>query len=171
MAVRDIQAWNVKLLDINNAPIAVAGLVTEMTLPVLSREFDTDKRAGESGVVARPKFFNEMEATLKIQSISEEFDMAMIANIAKPVTLQLSASAAETTTGATVPYIVSMRGYFSEYPLGEFSDMGMESEITMMCNYVSKTFGTNTVIIDPTNYVWSINGVNIWQNIKNELGL
>jgi P2 family phage contractile tail tube protein len=171
MAVRDIQAWNVKLLDINNNPVSGSGLVTEFSLPVLSREFDTDKRAGEAGVVSRPKFFTEMEATIKIMSTSEEFEIALLQNVAKPITLQLSASAAETTTGATVPYVVSMRGYFSEYPLGDFSDTGMECEITFLANYVSKTFGSNTVVIDPANYIWSINGVNVWQGIKDQLGL
>lgn len=171
MAIRDIQAWNVKLLDISNAPVTVAGLATEMTLPTLAREFDTDKRAGESGVVPRPKFFTEMESTIKLMSVSEEFEIAMLSNVAKPVTLQLSASAADTSTGATVPYVVSLRGYFSEYPLGDFSDMGMEQEITMMVSYVSKQFGTNMMIVDPRNYIYSINGVNLWASIKAELGL
>lgn len=171
MPVRDIQAWNVALLDINNAPISVAGLATEFTLPTLEREFDTDKRAGESGVVPRPKFITEMVATIKLMSTSEEFENAMLSNLAKPVTLQLKASAADTVTGITVPYIVSLRGYFSEYPLGDFTDMGMEQEISMMISYVSKTFGSNIVIIDPKNYIYSINGVNLWAGVKTELGL
>lgn len=171
MPVRDIQAWNVALLDINNAPISVAGLATEMSLPTLTREFDTDKRAGESGVVSRPKFFDAMEATIKLMSTSEEFEIAMLSNVAKPITLQLKASAADTVTGITVPYVVSLRGYFSEYPLGDLSDMGMEQEITIAVSYLSKVFGTNTMIVDPKNYIYSINGVNLWAGVKTELGL
>lgn len=171
MAVRDIQAWNIKLLDITNTPISGKGIATEVELPEISREFDQDIRAGESGVINRPKYFKEMESTIKFMSMSEEFFKAIAENVAKPITLSLTASAADTITGATVPYSVNMRGYYGTLPLGSFSEDGMEGEISLMVNYISLNFGSNTLVVDPANYIYAVNGVNMFESIKAELGI
>lgn len=170
MAVRDILAWNVKMLDIDNAPIAVGGLATEFELPTLEREFDTEKRAGESGVISRPKFWNELEASFTLMSYSEEFHSALLKNVAKTVTMQLSASAAD-ANGSSVVYTASMRGFYSEFPMGSFSDTDFEIEITLKVNYLSVQFGTQTFVYDPANYIYSVNGANVLANIKTDLGL
>lgn len=170
MAVRDIQAWNVSMLDINNAPVAMAGLATELELPTLEREFDTDKRAGESGIISRPKHFSEVECSFTLMSISEEFMSAILQNVAKTVTFNFSAAALD-SAGASAVYSLAMRGFYNSLPFGNIDDVSSEIEIGFNVNFFTFTFGAQTMTYDPANYIYSVNGTNLLANIKTTLGL
>lgn len=166
----EIQHWNATLLDINNAPVNLKGIVTEVTSPVLQRDFDTEKRAGEAGIVARPKFFSEVEVSFTIRKVFPAFTKAIMEAVNAPITLQCN-TIIENANGTNDVYSWFVRGYPSSTPLGDLSADGLESEKTLMCYYVSLSYGNLSMIYDPINYNYSINGVNLFASIKSGLGL
>lgn len=168
--VSEIQHWNATLLDVNNAPVSLKGIVTEISSPVLERDFDTEKRAGEAGVVARPKFFNEVEVSFTIRRIFPAFTKAILEAALLPITLQCN-TIIESDTGSNLVYTWYVKGYPSSTPLGDLSADGLEAEVSLMCHYVSVTYSTFSLIYDPLNYIYSINGVNLFASVKTSLGL
>jgi phage tail tube protein FII len=170
MSTPEIQHWNATLLDVNNAPINLKGIVTELTAPTLERDFDTDKRSGEIGVVPRPKFFNEVEVSFTVRRVFPAFSKALLEAVNKPLTLQCN-TIIENSDGSNNMYSWFIRGYHSSIPLGDLSADGMEAEVSLMAHYLSLTFGTLTLVYDPVNYVYSINGVNLFADIKSNLAL
>lgn len=166
----EIQHWNATILDINNAPVNLKGIITELTSPVLERDFDTEKRAGEAGVVPRPKFFNEVEVSFTVRRIFPAFSKAILEAVNVPITLQCN-TIIENSSGTNDVYSWFVKGYPSSVPLGDMSADGLEAEKSLMCHYVSVTYGTFSMVYDPVNYIYSINGVNLFASIKSGLGL
>jgi len=163
----DVNHWNATVFFDGTTDITanLKGVITGLTLPTLERDFDTTKRAGELGVVPRPRQFNEVEASFTVKSVFREFLEALARGMAS--TLMLTAtSCIEDDAGNVIPYVVRVRGFVSSFPFGELSDEGLESEVTMMCYYVEVTLGTFSLIFDPRNYVFSVGGVNIFDNVK-----
>lgn len=166
----EIQHWNATLLDINNAPVNLKGIITELSSPVLERDFDTEKRAGEAGIVARPKFFNEVEVSFTIRRIFPAFTKAILEAVLLPITLQCN-TIIESESGTNGVYSWYIKGYPNSTPLGDLSADGLEAEISLTCHYVGVTYGTFSMIYDPVNYIYSINGVNLYASVKTSLGL
>lgn len=165
----EIQHWNATLLDINNVAVNLKGIITDLTAPTLERDFDTAKRAGESGVVSRPKFFNEVEVSFTIRRIFPAFTKAIMEAIDRNITLQCNTIIERTGTNEVYSWFV--RGYPSTIPFGDLSADGLEAEVTLMCNYISCTYSTLSVVYDPINYIYSVNGTNLYADIKNSLSL
>lgn len=170
MSVPEIQHWNLKILSINNILVNLKGLVTEVTAPKLTRDFDTTKRAGEAGIVARPKFFSEVEMSFTVKRVTIEALKALTEAVSLPVTIQCS-TILEKDGGTRDVYLWNVKGYPSEVPFGDLSEDGLESEVTIMAHYVAATLGTYSLIYDPVNYIYSINGVNLYDGIKTDLGI
>lgn len=167
----EIHHWNAKLeYDTagteDDITANLKGIITDLSSPVLEREFDTAKRAGELGVVPRPTFFNEVEISFSIRAIFEDFLRACVTGTSRSVTLTATACL-EADDNTTQPYRFICRGFVSSLPFGDLSEGGLEAEITMMCHYLSVTLGsTFTMIYDPRNYVLSIDGTNLFANVK-----
>lgn len=167
----EIQHWNAKILDIANAQVNLKGIITEISAPTLERDFDTEKRAGEAGVNPRPKFFNEVEVSITIRKLFPTFLKAVMEAVNSPITLTASTIIENETTNVNEVYTWFIRGYYSSLPLGDLSADGLEAEITLMANYLEISYGTLAVIYDPANYIYSINGTNLFASIKTSLGL
>lgn len=164
----NISHWNAKIIQ-DVTPVVPnlipKGIITDLSMPTLEREMDTTKRAGELGAVARPKLFNELEMSFTMVSVFREMLEALTRGMQKSFTLEATACI-EPDTGAVLPYIVSAKGFVSSMPFGDLSPDGFESEITMMCYYMSATLGTTAIIYDPRNYVLSLNGTNLFADVK-----
>lgn len=172
MATPDITAWNAKILDVNSNPISLKSIITDLTSPVLEKEFDTDKRAGEIGVISRPLYFNEMESSFTIKKATKPLMQALLAGIGDPngtITLQATAIVDNGTTRES--YIWDCIGYVSSLPLGDLSADGVDAEVTMMVNKLDVAFGVDFAMsYDPENYVYSINGTNLWADVASVIG-
>lgn len=169
-SIYEVSAWNAKLAydttgTVDDITANLKGIITDLTSPVLEREFDTTKRAGELGIVARPKFFNEIEVSFTVRNTFTDFFKALVTGTSRPVTLTATACI-EADDNTTQAYVYTCKGFVSSLPFGDLSEDGLESEITMMCHYISVALGTTTIIYDPANYVLSIGGVNLYANVK-----
>jgi P2 family phage contractile tail tube protein len=165
----EISAWNAKITgDTSLTPPGVDftpnGIITELNLPTLERDMDTTKRAGELGIIPRPKFFNELEVTFTVKALYAQFLEALARGMTKSMTITATTCLQSDT--ALKAYIVVLRGFISSLPLGSLSADGLEAEVTMMCNYFSTTIDTNIIIYDPRNFVYSINGTNLFADMK-----
>lgn len=170
--IPDVTAWNCRLLDINNAPTNIKGLITEVTAPQFERDFDTTKRAGEIGVIPRPRHFNELEVSFSVKKISKLLSKALLeamGSINKTVSLQCTAVIDNDATSRDI-YLWTAKGYLSSVPLGALSADGIEAEYTMMLTQLDVSFGDFTMSYDPSNYVYSINGTNLMASIKTAIG-
>jgi phage tail tube protein FII len=173
MSFADVTAWNAKFLDINNAPTKVSGLITEVKAPKLEREFDTTKRMGELGIVPRPKHLKEIEISFTCKRVSKAFNKALweaLGTINKTVSLQAT-SVIDTDAATREINIWTATGYLSSTGLGDLSGDGIESEVKIMCIKLDASFGTDTFQYDPVNYIYSVNGVNLWASIKTAIGV
>lgn len=169
----DILGWNGKILDINNSPRNLKGLLTDITAPALERDFDTDKRSGEMGIVPRPRHITEIEVSFTVAKISKELIRALLEGLGsynKTVTLQATAIVPN-DAGVNEAYIWNVRGYMSSVPLGDLSADGIEAEFALMATYINISFGSDFAFVyDPENYIYSINNVNQWSDLKTLIG-
>lgn len=170
--IPDVTAWNCRLLDINNAPTNIKGLITEVSAPTLERDFDTTKRAGEAGIIPRPRHFNELEVSFNVNKVSKVLSRALleaIGSINRTVSLQCTAVIDMDAVTRDI-YLWTAKGYLSSVPLGSLSADGIEAEYTMMLTQLDISFGDFTMSYDPSNYIYSINGVNLLASIKTAIG-
>jgi phage tail tube protein FII len=173
MSFADVTAWNMRVLDINNAPTKINGIVTDVKAPKLEREFDTTKRMGEPGIIPRPKHIKEIEVSFTCKRVSRAFTKLLLEAMGtqnKPITLQAT-SIIDTDASTREIYIWTATGYVSATGLGDLSADGIESEVTMMCLKLDTSFGSDTFSYDPVNYIYSVNGVNLWASIKTAIGV
>lgn len=169
-SVYEISHWNASLFfdapgTTTDITANLKGIITGLTLPTLERDFDTTKRAGELGAVARPKTFNEVETSFTVKNLFREFLEALSRGVVN--TIQLKATTCiQADDGTVTPYVVTVKGFVSSLPFGDLSDDGLETEVSMMCHYVEVVYSTFALIYDPKNYIYSINGVNLFENVK-----
>lgn len=165
----EIVHWNATIIDATSPTIPDVlpkGVITELELPKLIRDMDTTKRAGELGIVARPKHFNELELTFNAKAIFDTLATALAKMMQVSATIKLTACVTS-DAGVTTPYIVKAKGFISELDLGKMSDNGYESSYKMMAYYLDISLGTTyTLIYDPRNYAFTLNGTNIFSAIK-----
>ena len=170
-----ISDWTANILDINDAPISLASIITDLDAGGIERNFDTTRRAGEPGVIARPQGFSEIEVSFTAKILAKDFIKSWSEGVTEPISLQLMA-AMNDGTGVLIPYTFQATGYTQMIPFGSFSESEVEGEFTMMASKVTQTIGATgvgqyTLIYDPKNYIYSINGVNKLANVKTMLGL
>jgi len=170
-SIYEITHWNAALLfedtdPQDNISAPLKGIITDLTAPILEREFDTTKRAGELGVVPRPKFYNEVEISFSVRNIYKDFLEALVKGTQR--TLQITSTACiESDAGVVEAYEYICKGFVSSLPFGDLSEDGLEAEITMMCHYTQIKLGTTLdIIYDPRNYVLSIGGTNLYAGVK-----
>jgi phage tail tube protein FII len=163
----EIIHWNATIIDTNPIidDVLPKGVITELELPKLMREMDTTKRAGELGIVPRPKHFGELALSFKAKAIFDTFATALTKMMQTSATIKLTACITS-DAGVTIPYTVEAKGFISELELGTLSDNGFESSYKMMAYYLSIDLDTYTLIYDPRNYLFTLNGVNLFASIK-----
>lgn len=167
-----IKDWTATLLNANNQPTSLQGMVTEADLPDIEREYDTEKRVGLPGVVSFPMGWGEMESTITLRNVSEGFLDAIAGTVNGELSLQLTGIAENTETGSMVSYFCTVRGSVMTMPMGSFSAQEVaEFELGIKVNYVSRTLGNSSFIYDPRNFIWSVNGVNLLESRKQSLGV
>lgn len=167
-----IKDWTATILNTNNQPTSLQGMVTEADLPDIEREYDTEKRAGLPGVVSFPMGWGEMESTITLRNVSEGFFDAIASTVNGELSLQLTGIAENSETNATVSYLCTVRGSVMSMPMGSFSAQeSAEFELGIKVNYVSRALGASTFIYDPRNFIWSVNGVNLLEARKQSLGV
>lgn len=166
LSLYEIAHWNAKI-EYGETPseVALKGVITDLTAPTLEREFDTAKRAGELGVVPRPKFFNEVEISFTVRNIFEELITGLVTGTSRSITLTATACI-EADDNSVEAYQIVAKGFISSLPLGELSEDGFESEVTMMCYEFSAELGDFEMVYDPRNYVLSIGVTNLFEGIK-----
>lgn len=165
--IKAVQHWNLTLSDddAGTTDVRTTGIITDLDLPELTSDFDTDIRAGELGVVARPKRMEELELSFTAVYPSNEL-MAAVAR-SKTIPVKLTATVCVENDGVSpVAYIVEGRGYNAAMPLGGLSADGIEMEYTFMLYYLSVTMGTFSMIYNPREYIFSINGTNMYAAVK-----
>lgn len=162
----EIAHWNAKI-TYGTVPteVALKGVITDLTAPTLEREFDTAKRAGELGVVPRPKYFNEVEISFTVRNIFKELITGLVTGTARSITLTATACI-EADDNSVEAYQIVAKGFVSSLPMGDLSEDGYESEVTMMCYEFTANLGDFTMVYNPRNYVLSINGTNLFEDIK-----
>jgi phage tail tube protein FII len=175
MSADFIQDWTANILDIAEVPIALNSIITDLDCGGLERNFDTTRRAGEPGVVARPQGFSEIEVSFTAKILTKEFIKAWAEGVTTPISLQLTA-ALNDGAGVLIPYSFTATGYTMNISFGAFSDSEIEGEYSMMATKITQSVGATGVgqfnlIYDPRNYIYSINGVNQLAGIKTMLGL
>lgn len=167
-SVYEVAHWNA-IIDSDNATpankVLPKGVITDLTLPTLERDVDTTKRAGELGVVPRPKFFNEMEMSFSVKAVFKEMIEALARGMQTSYTIKATACL-ESDSGVPKPYIIEAKGFTTGFPLGELSADGLEAEYTFMAFYLKLTLDTTIIIYDPRNYIYSIGGTNLFAAVK-----
>jgi phage tail tube protein FII len=163
----EVTHWLLKITPSGVSPVATIpkGIITELTLPTLEREMDNTKRAGELGVVSRPKYYNEMSLEFTVKYFYKELIEALIKGTNESITLEATACL-QPDTGTAKAYKVLAKGFVNSLPLGDLSSDGLESKISLMCWYLECNLDTSTIIFDPRNYILSMNGTNIFESVK-----
>jgi phage tail tube protein FII len=167
----EITHWNAKLeydtsgTD-NDISANLKGIITDLSSPILEQEFDTAKRAGELGIVPRPKFFNEIEVSFTIRGVFDDLLKALVTGTSRTVTL-IATACIEEDDNTNKAYQFICKGFISSLPFGDLSEDGLEAEISMMCYYLEIKLGTSfAMVYDPRNYLLSIGGNNLFAGVK-----
>jgi phage tail tube protein FII len=158
--------WNAIFTTTDTTPVVVkpSGIITDLTLPSLTREVDDTVRAGELGVVPRPKKYGELEVSFTLAAIFDTLHQTLVKGTNQTLIME-AVTCVIPDSGAAVAHKVECRGFVTELPLGELSEDGYEAEITMMCWYLKVTMGTKITIYDPRNYVLSVDGTNLFASV------
>lgn len=165
--IKAIQHWNLTLSDDDNTTtdVRTTGIITDLDLPELTTDFDTDLRAGELGVVSRPKRLTDLDLSFTAVYPSQELMAAVARSKTIPATLRATVCV-ENDGVSPVAYIVEGKGYNETMPLGGLSADGIEMEYTFKLYYLTLTLDSFTLIYDPRNYIFSINGTNLYASVK-----
>lgn len=162
-----ITFWN---LAVTNAELVTAmAEVTDLTLPNISREFDTDRRVGYAGVISIPKGFGEMDLSFTTKKVTKGF-YNILTSLGE-VNFQFTGIDQGGTEFDT--HLVVCSGFCENVPLGEFSAAdGGTYELTAKINRIEKYInGESVLIFDPKSYTYTVNGVNQFANIRTALGI
>lgn len=173
---RYLSDWNAKIIDADDEVIGLTSIITDLNAGGLERNFDTTRRAGEVGVIARPQGFSEIEVTFTAKIFEKSFLTAFAKGVSTPITLQCMAAMAD-DEGDLTPYVFSATGFTGTMPFGNFSDSEVEGEFSMMAYKIEQSMGIDTdtdyfeLIYDPRNYNYSVNGTNQLAATKTMLGI
>lgn len=168
----EVRDYLLTILDILGNPTSTQGIATTIDLGEIEFEFDDEKRAGQSGVVSRRLTPNAIETSVTTLGMSQELHDVLVGSVNGEISFQLTASDEDAETGLIIPVKIVLRGAVSTIPLGSYNPQAnSEWEFGMMANYVERKWGDSTFIYDPRNFIWSLNGKNLWQARKDALGV
>jgi len=162
--------WNATLTSIASLNQSLKGIITDVSSDGLQRDFDTAIRAGEMGVVPRPRHFGEFSVSFTAVKFSQGIIKTLWEAVNDRVTLTANAIIGS-DAGTNEAYQWSVKGYPSALPLGDLGEDGLSSEFTLMCDYLSISYGTFALIYDPKNNIYSVNGTNLQASVNTLLGV
>lgn len=162
-----ITFWNLNVT--NSESVTAMAEVTDLSLPNISREFDTDRRVGYAGVISIPKGFGEMDLSFTTKKVTKGF-YNIITSLGE-VNFNFTGIDQGSTSFDT--HLVVCSGFCEQIPLGEFSASdGGTYEVTAKINRIETYInGDSIMIFDPKSYIYTVNGVNQFANIKTALGV
>ncbi len=161
-----ITLWNLRVAD--STSVTGNAEITDLELPNIVREFDTDRRVGYAGVVPLPTGFGELELTFTTTKVDPNFYkiLASLGEVAFLFT-GVEQSGTELTT-----HTIACFGFVENLPLGTFGVDSSEYELTAKISRVEvQVNGVQVLVYDPKSYIYSVNGVNQMLNIRTTLGI
>lgn len=157
-------------MDGNN----LLGRAEEINLPMIKHKMVEHKALGMIGTAEFFSGIDKLESKIKWNSLYPEV-LQKAANPFKTVQLQARASL-ETYNSlgklAEVPAIAYLSGTFKEFPLGNIkAGDNAEYETTMSVNYAKLIVnGTEIFEIDILENIYKVDGIDIMQNYRNNIG-
>lgn len=151
------------------------GKAEEITLPEIMAKMLEHKALGMIGNIELPSGWEKMEATIKWNSFYPD---AMV-KAANPFTMhqiQARASSETWTSGgrsSEVPYVVFMSVQFKGIPAGGFKQQeNAEFESQLNVLYIRIEYDGQAVVeFDPLANIYKVDGVDITENYRNNLGI
>jgi len=165
-----------KLMNLFIDGVSYLGVVQSVTLPKLTRKLENYRGGGMNG--SAPVDFG-----LDDDALSTEFSLGgfpddaifslYAATGAASVPLRFSGSYQRDDTGATVAVEVVLRGRQKEIDFGEAKQgEDTESKISLACTYFKLTMnGSELVEIDTVNLIEKVNGVDMLEEHRKNIGL
>src|SRR4028118_104046 len=120
-----IEHWSLKVGSNGGLMTAIAE-VTELELPNISREFDTDRRVGYAGAVPIPTGFGEMDLSFTTTKVTETF-YSVLCSLAE---VSFLFTGMESEGGEFNVHTIAAFGYVEQIPLGSYDNESSEYEIT-----------------------------------------
>ncbi|NEP03531.1 MAG: hypothetical protein F6K34_01125 [Okeania sp. SIO4D6] len=157
----NISQWVVSIVRDDNTISPGQALATSVTFPPLTKNFDSDARAGLPGVVPIPLQFSEQELTISLRGITEDFITELASRYYKLIKVDISGVGCDMTDQSEVAVRVVAEGnLMTSLGLELTAQDSATSEVSIMLNKMHLKIGTTEIIYDPMNYNYSVNGVN-----------
>lgn len=161
-----ITLWNLRVSD--SSAVTGNAEVTDLELPQIVREFDTDRRVGYAGSVPLPSGFGEMELTFTTTKVDLNF-YKILGSMGE---VGFLFTGVEQDQNELISHTVAAFGFVENLPLGSFATDSSEYEVTAKISRVELQInGVQVLVFDPKSYIYTINGVNQMLNIRNTLGI
>lgn len=141
----------------------------EVQLPVISRQFNDDKRVGYLANIPYPLGYEIGNLEFTSKGITTAA-LRLLARLGRTTFIFTGCESSDGETFTTTT--VTVRGYMEDTSLGAFTDGGGEYQHTVKVDYIEVSIGgTVQLKFDPINYIYEINGVNQLASIRTSLGL
>ena len=156
--------------------IVLQGMVTDVKLPPLELNFDTDARSGMIGAIPLPQYFSSLEMSFTMQS----FTYNAIAELANMLNggceLSLNGCGKLHDGSGTVNVAINCKGFVGKgFGFNFPAQSSANSEFNIMLNYYKQFYSdgisNTTIIYDPHNFILSVDGTNIYQAEGEALGI
>lgn len=165
-----ITDWNLKVSSATFGTSSSA-ILTELTLPNIEVEFNTDRLISYPGVVPMPTGFGEM--TIEFSGRHNPNDLIFNQIMLSRTQKNFIFTGAEIKPDDTFNnHIIVCKGWSQTVPLGSFS-AGDPAEFayTGRINYVDWKINNQPFFkFDVVNYIYEVNGINELAQIKSILG-
>ncbi len=170
MAISKVYNANIYLNGEN-----LVGQAKELDLPKIKPKFADVQGLGLYGEAEVPIGLEKMEARIMMNSVYPEFIKA-VSNPKKANVLIARSTITQYGQDGVIedlPLKAELRGFFKESDTGKFKKAeGVEAEATMSVIYYKlEVNGQVLVEIDVFNNIYKVDGENILQDFKNNLGV
>lgn len=151
------------------------GMAEEVDLPVIKPMQSEQKALGMAGKIELPTGWDKMEAKIKWNSFYKDA-MKKASNPLSVVSLQLRGNLEVWTPGGLqdeLPYVVFLNALYKDFPSGQFKQHD-NAEFESMLNVLYlriEVDGDPVVEFDPLANIYKVDGVDILQNFRNNLGI
>lgn len=161
-----IEHWTLKVA--NNSLVTAIGEVTDLELPTIVREFDTDRRVGYAGSVPTPTGFGEMNLSFTVTGVTETF-YNVLGSLGE---LSFLFTGIESKNGFMHTHAVAAFGFVENLPVGTFDASSSEYEVTAKISSVElKINNQQVVLFSPKAYTYKVGGVDQMLAIRTALGI
>jgi P2 family phage contractile tail tube protein len=161
-----IEHWSLKVA--NAQQVTGIAEVSDLDLPSISREFDTDRRVGYAGAVPIPTGFSEMDLSFTTTKVTESF-YSVICSLAE---ISFLFTGMESEGGLYNVHTIAAFGFVENVPLGSYDNESSEYEITAKISSIEMKINNQQVLLfSPKAYRYVVNGIDQFVNIKTTLGI